>query len=426
MNKLYNLESQYECSKTKEVFSYLIVFMMLGNVYLFPLFTSLDLGEILLIIFIPYFLIHIKKITLNRRFSLIYLFLGYSLFITLAMVVFLNGNVSNVFSRMVRDLFYYFIVFFLGYHLFDLRTFKKAVVLFCVVLSAFIILQVIVYMVWGYLIPGFVLNMKLNDGDFTGYQLYSHYLEYARIAGYLKPNGFLCEPAHCAQCFFVSILILLFGPVKEKNDLKLALFISVGMILTMSTSAMLYLAFAWGVWSFKESKRNFLKIITIVIIVSILGYLGLKNGKLDNLVSVINRFTQTLEGAHITNSSQLRMLRGFQIFFALPLICQFFGIGFGNYSAAMSLISSNVNISMLNNEYMNTVSYILVSSGFVGFLILSLFFINLYKNGSSFKRIMVLALLLISLGSSIYSSPICVWLMLLILYPGKTDWCKQW
>lgn len=422
MNDIYE---NTHLKRINKIFSYLVVIMMLGNVYLFPLFKSLDMGEVLVLLFIPYFLINLKLFTIRKRFTLIYIFIFYSFIISLLMCFKLNGNMSDPMIRIIRDFFYYFIILFLGYHFFDMVTFKKAIIVFCVLLSGFVIMQVLVYTLTGYLLPGFILNASINDGGYNGAQLYANYINYANIAGYLKPNGFLCEPAHCAQCFFVSLILLLNGHKVENRDIKIALFISLGMILTMSTSAILYLIVSWSVWFFREGKRNIIKIILLSILLIFIVIFALKKGELDNFLIVLQRFTNTISGKAITNSSQLRMIKGFTVFLALPLTLQIFGIGFGNYANAISLLN-NYGINMLNNEYMNTVSYILVSSGIIGFLLISFFLIIIFFNNNELGRITIVALIIMSFGSSIYSSPICIWLMLIILYSCKKGVVKEW
>lgn len=426
MNEQYYNQQHILTRRPNRIFSYLVVIMMLGNVYLFPFFKSLDMGEIIMMVFIPYFVLNMSSFSIKREYSLIYVFVVYSLLVTLFMSVVLNVNISDPTVRMIRDFFYYFVIFFLGTHFFDMSTFKKVLIRFCILLSAFVILQVIVYTFMGYLIPGFLMGASLNDGGYTGARLYSNYIIYANIAGYLKPNGFLCEPAHCAQCFFVAILVLLFGNNKEKNDIKWAVFISIGTALTMSTSAMLYLMFAWGAWCFKESKKNFLRIIVIIFFVILLMVIAIKNGYLDNVMVVIQRFTKTITGDNITNSSQLRMMKGFTTFLALPLLQKVFGIGFGNYAAIVPLIGNSSVINMVDNEYMNTISYILVSAGVIGFIIMCKFFVHLFRQNSGLGRIMIIALVFMSFGSSIYSSPIWIWMMLVILYSGRRGDELKW
>ena len=113
-------------------------------------------------------------------------------------------------------------------------------------------------------------------------------------------------------------------------------------------------------------------------------------------------------------------MKGFYTFLSLPLLQKVFGIGFGNYAAAVSVMD-NVEINMLENEYMNTVSYILVSSGIIGFLLMFFFFVYMYRHSSGISRVMIFALLIMSFGSSVYSSPIWIWMMLLVLYSNKGE-----
>lgn len=420
MSELHSNQIKYKCSsKASNRFSLLIVLMMLGNVYLFPLFKSIDMGELLILLWMPYFLMCNRKPAITKEYKFLYVFISYSVMITLFMCFLISGDIGDPLARLLRDLFYYLIIIYLGYQYFDYYSFKKYLVLFSVILSIFVIVQTLLYFVTGYLMPGFIMGALLNDGGYTGAELYANYLHYASVAGYLKPNGFLCEPAHCAQCFFVALLVLFFSKKCDKDDIKYAIIISIGTVLTMSTSAMLYLMFAWGMWFVKEGKENVIKFFLIIVIVVVFILMAIKHGQLDNVIIVIRRFTNIITGDSITASSQLRMLKGFDVFIALPILQQLLGIGFGNYTAALSLLSNNRSIIMLDNEYMNTVSYLLVSSGIIGFTFICLFFIQMYRRSFQMGRIMIIALLIMSLGSSIYSSPIWVWMMLLILYSNR-------
>ena len=72
MNELYNEQRQYIISpRPNRIFSYLIVIMMLGNVYLFPFFKSLDMGEVMVMAFIPYFVMNMRSFTIKREYTLI-------------------------------------------------------------------------------------------------------------------------------------------------------------------------------------------------------------------------------------------------------------------------------------------------------------------------------------------------------------------
>ena len=119
MNALYNNQKRLICdSRPNKVFSYLVVIMMIGNVYLFPFFKAIDMGEVMIILFIPYFLMSINSLSIKREYNLIYIFVGYSLIVTMLMCALLNGDISSPIVRLTRDFFYYFVIFFLGTHFF--------------------------------------------------------------------------------------------------------------------------------------------------------------------------------------------------------------------------------------------------------------------------------------------------------------------
>ena len=140
-----------------------------------------------------------------------------------------------------------FTIFILGPAFLDFNLFKKAIIIFCIVLATFVILQFVVFSISGFLIPGFILDAELNDGGITGRELYNNYLNYANVSGYLKPNGFLCEPAHAAQCLFLGLILTLFSRDVNKSIQK-GIYISLAMFVTMSTSAIVYTIFAWILW----------------------------------------------------------------------------------------------------------------------------------------------------------------------------------
>lgn len=404
-------------SKEKRIFSFLAVIMMFGNVYTFPLLRMLGWGEVLFLLFIPYFLAKsAKMITISKAHLGFIVFMLYCFIGSLIASSLLQASLISLFTRLARDFFYYFIALFLGTKLYDKKTFFHWINVFCICLSVYVMAQSIVYTITGYFIPGFLLNAQINDGGYVGRELYSKYLAYARISGYLRPNGFLCEPSHCAQCFFVGLVVLLFGEdEQDRKHIWTAVLFSIGALLTMSTSAVVYVGVTWSFWLLKEGKHNVFRVLTIVAVGSLSVVFAYKHGDLINMLSVVNRLTDALSGDYVTNSSSLRIIKGLTIFKNLPVGFKIFGIGFGTYTFALQNSIISTNVAMVENEYMNSFSYILVSSGIIGGTILLSTFTRLFKKAPYIGRMMIIALFIMALGSSIYSSPICIWIMLVIL-----------
>ena len=420
MEKTIEINNSILPTKEKKLFTFLVIFLMFGNVYVFPLVPVLGMGEFVFILFIPYFLFRMKKsFTAHSRNKGFLLFMLYGFVISLIMSVFFQAGIIKVFSRLIRDFFYFFIIFFLGNRFFSKETFFKLLVIFSVALSAFVILQSIVFLIFGYFIPGFPLTMRINDGGHVGRELYNAYLVFARDAGYLKPNGFLCEPA---QCFFVALIMLFFySKIALKKLIPLVTVISIAAVLTMSTSAFIYVATAWIMWLIKEGKRNVLIVGTIIVLIGIGAFVLYNRGIGASLVSVLNRFTNLFTGARITDSTSLRIEKGLIIFRDLPWQYKFFGIGFGTYTAAYQQSIISQNVVMASNEYMNSFSYIWVSSGIIGGIVMLFSFLRVYHSSDFLGKVMIIALVIMSLGAAVYSSPICVWAMLVILDSHKHE-----
>ena len=395
--------------------------MVFGNVYSFPLIHELGMGEVVLLLFTPYFIMKARKtLTLSKGISGFVLYMVYGLLITLIMSANFQVGAGSIFIRLARDFFYYFIVLFLGTKFFDKEQFFKWLIRFCVLLSVFVVIQSVIYLGTGYFIPGFPMNAQLNDGGYIGSELYSKYLSYARIAGYLRPNGFLCEPSHCAQCFFVALIVLLFGTShQDRRIMLIAGLISIGSIATMSTSAIVYVLAAWILWLIKEGKHNAIRVIAIVLVAIIVIVFAYNHGNLSNMISVTNRLTNIFSGNTVTASSELRVQKGLTVFLTFPLLYKIVGIGFGTYMSAFQSGFFVSNTAMIESEYMNSFSYILVSSGIIGSVIMVTTLFVLFRRSSILGKMMIIALVIMSLGSSIYSSPICVWLLLVIINAGQ-------
>lgn len=413
-----NFLTYYSLENPKKVFNLLIILMMIGNVYTFPFFRSLSWGEVILLLFFPYFILNIGSLKIVRIGSIL-AFVLYALLSTLLFAAVSFGDVQAPLVRILREAFYYVLIFYCGYYLFDYAKFSQGVIIFCKVLSLYIVLQSFVYSVTGWYIPGFFMNAALNDGGYSGSELYNHFLTYAKISGYLRPNGFLCEPAQCAQCLFLGILVSFFSPIKGKKQLITSVWLTVGLVCTMSTSAIVYAGFSWIVWLIKEGKRNITHVLFIIAIVSLGVILIYGKTKYNNLLAVIEKLTNSFSKDTISNSSELRLFKGFLTFASLPFFYKIFGIGFGNYDAAVPKLFSGQNIHMVESEYMNSFSYILVSAGVIGACLLFVYFIQRFRRSCFLGKICVIALVLIASGSSIYSTPICVWFMLIIEYNGN-------
>ena len=398
-----------QLKKVKKFFSISLVISMVLNVYVFPLIPVMTLGELYLLLLIPYFLIKSRKLQLAKSNLLIFVYCVYALLITLGNVMIYGLGVMDPIERLLRDAFYYVLIFLVFYNCFDFKYFKKCIYIFCTLLSIFLIIQTIVYYAFGYLVPGFLLGAQLSDGNYIGRELYNKYLSYASNF-YLKPNGFLCEPAQCSQCLFFGLILLVFDKKYNKYFYVLAVLFSIGSILTLSTTALFAIILVWSAWLITKGRKHMTKAIVLVIMSFAFVIIALVSGNLNNIISSLRRLF--VDSSDTNSSVYFRIFKGMDIFMNLPLFAQLFGIGFGNYvNLASSFQLSGV---LTNNEYMNSFSYILISSGIIGLLIIGLFLFKLFRNSNLQGKMLILGLIFLSLGSSIYSTIIMIWFMVAI------------
>ena len=394
-------------SKEGKLFTFLIVFMALGNVYQLPGIPQLGVGEILLIAFIPFY--YRKDICLlpNKESLGFVIFFLYLFFVSLFVLNLFDGPLSKLIS-VARVAFYWIIIFFFGQSLFSISFFKKCVFVFALLLSSFIILQFFTYAVTGYYISGLIPNAPLNQGGVHGLDAIQHYLNMAGYMGFIRPSGFLLEPAHCVQFLFIcSLLFISEKNITEKMRIICLSLILLAMLIAQSSTGIVLTLFSVGYLAFIN--KNFKIRFVVVSIISIYTLFFLLNGfSLDNWA--FDRLLNILSGTDIDNSSYSRLNNGFNLFLQFPFVYKIFGTGMGMFD----LIAFSFGFENSLN-YMNCFSFVLFASGVLGTIIWLLSLARFFSLSSSVGKTISLGFFVMSLGCSIFCQPQMVWFFLLIL-----------
>lgn len=426
-NEVNTLEIEHRSKRIYEdgSFSFFIALMMITSVYLLPFASSVSVGEITIIISMLWIVIKFHKIRIYKDSALV-LFVIYSVCISIMIAIMEGIALSDTISRLLRDSFYWILIYIFGYSYINYHVLKKWIKIICIALSVMIIMQFVTYAVTGFLIPGFFLNATVSQSA-TAHEIYQHTITMAGISGYLKANGFLTEGAHCGQALAIaSIVIFDFDNLDNNNRktiLTLGLF-SLASILTFSATGLALVAAVWLliVWT-AISSRRFSPQITISLFVLLFicfVYAFFIGGDGLNFSSVISRIFSAVSSSRADNSSFLRIYKGFHYWGGLPLSYKLFGIGFGNYSSLKNL-SIGLSASTADTEYMNSMSYILVSSGLIGFILYTIFILNMLRKSNKKGRMMIILLVLMAISSSTYSSCYWVWMMLVIMANNKAE-----
>lgn len=156
----------------------------------------------------------------------------------------------------------------------------------------------------------------------------------------------------------------------------------------------------WGYWIIKTQKVNGINKMFVVIVILIAFVVIAVCTSI--IQSVLYRLGTTGESGSTTGS--LRLLRGLSIFAQLPTIHKIFGVGLGDL--ANYLIQNNITTPYdtdlkPGNEYMNTLSYILVTTGYLGFSIFLSFVVSIYvKYRKYYIRIFIICWIIASASNA--------------------------
>ncbi len=420
MNKKGIVNESHFISK---LFTIVIILMQPLNVYK-SFIPSIALGELLMIILLFILILDMAKRQDRIKIDSFIIYVSYALIISAVVFILTNiGDVESV-KRLIRDGFYLSLFLIFGINYFNYEYGIKLYKNIARILSGYIILQFVIYRLFGYYLTGFIPFLNISStGDVSSFELIHHYLRTAAIDGYLRPNGFLLEPAACAQYLAPILILYLFesiSPLSNHYEYKNIALITLGMLLTVSANAYISLFLIYFIWIIsvflkKKIPPKLLVTIIILIIIGILFFVFADTGK-----DVINRFIILCNNEQREGSSSIRVLRGMAFYFAMPTRFKLFGIGFGNFSQFR--INYNINtIYETIDEYMNTNAYILTSVGVIGFIIYVYFIFKFTKNKKFQSKVLVYLLLLFGLSCSIYSTPTFILILLLIYHTPHKD-----
>ncbi len=404
---LQNMYTHQDVSKEEKIFSFLIVLMVLFHVY-HPPSISISFGEMLMFACVPLYFKRDMEFPYYKHELGFLIFFCYMAISSMMMGVVFDAPLSKYFS-IARAGFYWVLIFYFGKNLFSRVIFEKWMVVFSVVLSFFILVQYVVYILTGYFIPGLLAGLPINNGGESGSALYEHYLYLAGALGYVRPHGFLAEPAHASQFLFISIITLICCKnILFKKKILLLLLFSAAVVATQSTTGIVLLCLAWILFLSIEKRLSACRIPFVLLFVAVAIYVlfsgfGSKLSSIERVVNIVN-------GADIDGSSNVRLNNGMDLFSNLPFAFKIFGTGAGLSEYAFS--SFGIKDA---NSYMNALAGIFFSTGIIGGVIWIFSLVIMFVMSGLLGKSLVVGFFIMTLGCSIYCQPQMVWFFLLIL-----------
>lgn len=341
------------------------------------------------------------KICIKKTKPLLFLWF-YGIFISIVSLLFQQSLPVEVLTRIIRFSFYIYMVVLSANH-FKVEYGIKTLHLLSVTISVYIILQTIVFKLWGGILPFKVLPFELYRNIKIE--------EVLRIATtyYYRPMGVFVEPGYAAQFLLPGMLFSLFGSLrKSKPDYISTSLIFIAIILTTSTQGIflgLIIVFGYLFYSIRSDlkRRKSLRALTLTLsgVIAMIYFLNM-----DAFERAINK----LSWAGVAGSSaSVRILRGFAVFFSLPNLYKFIGVGhgnIGNFVFEHQIITKYDPIVMtrLAADYANSVSMTMLYYGFFGFLILVyMYWKFLNRTEKEFRLLVIINIGLLFVAGGVYS-----------------------
>ncbi|MDB6353566.1 hypothetical protein PH235_08340 [Trichococcus sp. K1Tr] len=390
------METQNEVKKLKKVFSAILIWFPILTMYAspIPILTNFTLGDLMLLIMFPVLVIWMmKKIISDKKysFSILIIYLAYIIIqMLLTLVSDETINTNDVIFRTTRYSVYLSIIIFFSKQLFDYEFGIKLYKLTSVFSTFYLFVQVTLLRTMNYMLPGTLPFLTPIRNDL---QVDTKILGMDMI---MRPHSIFSEPAWYAV-YVLGILIICLFSSDSDNDLKIPVIITVGILLSVSTTGILLCAITWIFWFFHKTKENISiqRMIIVIFIVPLILYF-------------------------ITHSNS------FQIFVDRIVAGDSAAGRFNGYT----YLTSNWNISLSNwlfgngmkkiPIYLAGFARVIYYYGFIGLLIFMLICVSILYRVEKSQKILLLIFLLLNLGTEVLFGP-----LILVYFPFILSFVKQ-
>lgn len=394
-------------SKKEKIFSCLVVFMALLHVYE-PPSIPITFGEILMFICIPLYNKRNMQFPFNRQEIGFILFFLYMAISSMILGIIFDAPMSKYFS-IARAGFYWVLIFYFGKNLFNRDSFEKWMIVFSVVLSILIFFQLTIYLVTGKYVLCIIPGLKISNGTENALALYQHDLSLASFRGFIRPCGFLAEPAHASQLLFVSITTVVCNKVMLfKKKILLVVLFSAAILVTQSTTGIVLLGLVWLLFMSIEKRLSVCRLPLVLTFIAISFYIFW--GGAETGFSAVERIVNIANATEIDGSSNVRLNNGVSLFSDLPFVFKVFGTGAG----LSEYVFNNLDFKDASS-YMNALAGIFFSSGMIGGGIWIGSLIIMFVMSGLLGKSLVVGFFIMTLGCSVYCQPPMVWIFLLVL-----------
>lgn len=213
----------------------------------FPI-VNISLGTILLIVFVPYSLLFIFSCeNYNKGLGLLFFLLFYAYMICRA-----DGSLT----RIILCIASFFNIWGIGCGAIKTQKLRKIIEWFAILNTVLVLLQTLSY---------YGLHVQIHYLSQSWVHRAFHDSYALRVSsGLYRPSALFLEPSHYAQFCCFALISVLFPAEEEKVNLKKALVIAAGCLLTTSGMGMAMTAGIFGWYVFLKKRKQGSRLTSII------------------------------------------------------------------------------------------------------------------------------------------------------------------
>ncbi len=389
--------------RTLEKYGTLILVLapMLSQYYIFS--HSIILPELLLA---PLLVLSLcmkqKKLMFNRNI-VIYLFAA--IFLS-CINIFIRStfDINILITSFIRYIYYFMVIIFITKNFFNFDLGIKILMAVATLNSIYGLLQYFIYYLYKIALPWYLPFFGIKSGG----KLIEFQDNYFESFGY-RFSGLFSEPAQLALYIGVALVTLIFYNLdhlkysKLKKGILISLY-SITMLLSGAGAGAGLLVFIIGMYvirMFIKKRKKIKDWVYAVTLTPVALSCILYMYHTPFLSKGFERITKISE----TSTLNIRVLRPFKIFIDLPFVHKLIGVGYANYSSYVLNSSLAINYEIITGAaWTNSLAFVLVGTGLLGFFIYLLIFYRFYKVSTEFSKIMIIFLMAVGLYSSAHHS----------------------
>ena len=404
----------------KNAFSFWLVFSLILNGYASGL-PGLSLGSVVLIalVIISFFQ------QINRGKMLANIVMAFGLIITVTSLIGfclislfqsqLNVAFSSGLVGFAKFWLWVLMASIVVYENYDFESLLKWLYRFAILLTVYMVIQNIAFYAAGMYLPNI-----FHIGPLQPYA--EEYANYERLASVriLRAGSLLSESSFYGNFIICTLALYLDKYISELRGKRLyaVIFMAFGVVLSGSTSAIIivagmFLLFYRRVNSSKKWQIVFLAFAGVIVV--IVAWPQLISSSLgSSLEYSFGKFSYL--------DSSTRFGKSFSYLGLFPSISKIFGVGIGFDYSITKLLSGNDSI------YLNSVTSLIIQSGFVGLMLFGVFSARLFMKAVRIKSLsaacLIIAYVIKGFASGIYFSTYGALFMFLII--GQLMMGEQW